>query len=79
MHDQQQQPDIDPDTAVTAFVGWLTSRDEVSGPFSSRHHAGDAVRLVKMFCEAQGWNSSFTRFHQQIEILKKHYPKERAN
>lgn len=65
---------VDPDTAITAFVGWMTSRDEVSGPFSSRHEAADAVELVKKFCEAQGWHASNERFHQQIKDLKKNYP-----
>lgn len=69
-----EMPKIDPDTAITAFVGWMTSRDEVSGPFSSQHEAADAVELVKKFCEAQGWNSSLTRFHQQIKLLKEKYP-----
>jgi hypothetical protein len=66
--------DIDPDTAITAFMGWLTSRDEVVGPFSSRHDP--SVDLIKQFCEAQGWHASNERFHQQIKLLKMHYPSE---
>lgn len=64
---------IDPDTAITAFMGWLTSRDEVSGPFSSRH--SPEVELLKQFCEAQGWHASNERFHQQIKLLKERYPR----
>ncbi|HEX3643822.1 MAG TPA: hypothetical protein VHV10_21235, partial [Ktedonobacteraceae bacterium] len=64
--------DIDPDTAITAFMGWLTSRDEVVGPFSSRHDP--SVELIKQFCEAQDWHASNERFHQQIKLLKERYP-----
>ena len=46
------------DTEITAsealygFMGWLTSRDEVSGPFSAKHEAASAAELVHKFCEA---------------------------
>lgn len=73
---EEEKQSIDPDTAITAFVGWLTSREEVSGPFSFRHEAGNPVQLVKQFCEAQGWHASNERFHQQIKLLKERYPKE---
>lgn len=55
---------IDPDTAITAFAGWLTTRDEVAGPFSSHHNAGDMAQLIRQFCEAQGWKASDERFPQ---------------
>jgi hypothetical protein len=70
--EEYNQSQIDPDTAITAFMGWLTSRDEVVGPFSSRHDP--SVDLIKQFCEAQGWHASNERFHQQIKLLKERYP-----
>jgi hypothetical protein len=41
--------------ALFAFMGWLTSRDEVSGPFSSHHEASQAAQLVGQFIRMQGW------------------------
>ncbi len=41
--------------AITLFMGWLTCRDKVSGPFSSRHHAGEAAELVAEYYNGQGW------------------------
>jgi len=64
---------VDPDTAIVAFGGWLTSRKEVSGPFSSHHNAGDMAQLIRQFCEAQGWKASDERFHRQIQAMKE-YP-----
>lgn len=61
-------------TAITAFVGWLTSRDKVSGPFSSRHEAAEPARLVDEFCRAQGWEIVDLLFNEQIKALKQHYP-----
>jgi hypothetical protein len=69
---EEENQSVDPDTAITAFMGWLTSRDEVSGPFSSRHDP--SVDLIRQFCEAQGWHASDERFHQQIKALKQKYP-----
>lgn len=66
---------VDPDTAIIAFAGWLTSREEVSGPFSSHHNAGDMVQLIRQFCEAQGWEAaSDERFQQQCKTLRERYP-----
>jgi hypothetical protein len=61
--------------AITAFMGWLTSRDEKAGPFSARHEAGQAVELVKKFCNAQGWAIDDARWNEQIRALKQRYPK----
>jgi hypothetical protein len=41
--------------ALFAFMGWLTSRKEVSGPFSGHHEAGQGAQLVGRFIEMQGW------------------------
>lgn len=44
--------------AIYAFMGWLTTRDAVAGPFSGRHEASSAAELVGAFCSAQGWDIS---------------------
>lgn len=42
--------------AVLYFAAWLTTREDVAGPWSARHHAGEAAKLVERFCVAQGWH-----------------------
>jgi len=67
---------IDPDTAITAFMGWLTSRDEVAGPFSACHNASGAVELMKAFFAAQGWEAAPSeRFERQVKLLRAKYPR----
>jgi hypothetical protein len=41
--------------ALYAFMGWLTSRKEVSGPFSGHHEASQGAHLVGEFIKMQGW------------------------
>lgn len=48
--------------AVFGFMGWLTSRRAVSGPFSSAHDASQAAELADEFCKVnrlrigdEGW------------------------
>ncbi len=53
--------------AVFALMGWLTSRDEVSGPFSGRHNAGEGARLAGMFCESQGWDITDDSWHRRLK------------
>ena len=65
---------VDPATALFAFAGWLTSRDEVAGPFSARHLATPAAQLVQKFCDAQGWKMDDERYTRQIKLLKQKYP-----
>jgi hypothetical protein len=60
--------------AITAFMGWLTSRDEVVGPFSAHHDASQAAQLVGTFCQAQGWTIDDARYLQVIRALKRKYP-----
>ena len=60
--------------ALTAFMGWLTSQDEIAGPFSAYHNAGQAVELIRKFCDAQGWKIDDTIFLEHITELKKKYP-----
>jgi len=61
--------------ALTAFMGWLTSRDEVTEPLSARHEAGQAARLVGEFCDAQGWKIDDAQFEKDIRDLKHKYPR----
>lgn len=44
-----------PAEALFAFMGWLTSRDPVAGPFSSRHNASQGADLVAEYARIQGW------------------------
>ncbi len=77
MHNYSNDPDdrVDPATALLAFAGWLTSREEVSGPFSSRHDAASMVELVKAFCQAQAWDVNDAKYEWQIKELRRHYPR----
>jgi hypothetical protein len=72
--EQTQPVQVEPYTAVLAFAGWLTSRDEVSGPFSARHNAAEMARLTGMFCDAQGWKVDDAVYFEQIKRLKENYP-----
>ncbi len=53
--------------AIYAFMGWLTSRYEVSGPFSAKHEASQAAELVGKFCKMQGWDITDERWHRHIK------------
>lgn len=44
--------------AIYAFMSWLTTREEESGPFSSNHLVGNAPDLVAEFCKSQGWTTN---------------------
>ena len=53
--------------ALYGFMGWLTSRDEVTPNFSARHDASEAALLVSEFCEknglsdpGKGWENNLT-------------------
>ncbi len=53
--------------ALYGFMGWLTSRDEVTPKLSSRHDASIAANLVAEFCEVNklagprgGWENNLT-------------------
>lgn len=47
-----------PAAVLYAFMGWLTSREKTSGPFSAHYDAGQAAVLVSAFCKSQGWDES---------------------
>lgn len=51
----EDEPDVSPSEALFAFMGWLTGREETSGPFSSAHEVPPAPDLVGAFCESQGF------------------------
>lgn len=51
---------------VYHFLGWLTSREQVSGPFSGSHNASQAAELASAYCEEQGW----ARGEPHMEDLK---------
>jgi hypothetical protein len=50
---EQSQADVSPSEALFAFMGWLTCRKKVSGPFSFIHDAAGAADLVRDFCLSQ--------------------------
>lgn len=58
--------------ALFAFIGWLTSRDAVAGPFSARHEATPAADLVEAFRISQGWKQPADGWADRLEP----YPKE---
>lgn len=45
---------IPPYVVLVAFMGWLSTRDEVT-IISSRHSLGPIVDLIMEFCQSQGW------------------------
>lgn len=47
------RPNDDPAAALYVFMGWLTRREEVSGPFSGSEGSSQAGVLLKQFCD---WN-----------------------
>ena len=44
-----------PSEAVLMFGAWLTTRDEVAGPFSGHHDASQMAELVAEYAKRQGW------------------------
>lgn len=57
--------------ALYGFMGWLTSRQQISGPFSANHNAMQAADLVQQFCESQSWE---IKTENWINLLKD-YPR----
>jgi hypothetical protein len=52
--------------ALFSFMGWLTSRNEEVGPFSSHHDASRAAELVNEFCQSQGWEVADDYFAKKL-------------
>ena len=40
-----------PSEYLYLFGGWLTTRKEVSGPFSEKHNAAGMAELINEFCK----------------------------
>ncbi len=68
-------PDILPGEALFGFAAWLTTRDEPV-TFSSRHDAGEAVRLIREFCWRYGISEE-VRDDRWPGVLKEPHPLER--
>lgn len=56
-----------PAEALFAFMGWLTSRSEIAGPFSEVHPAAPAADLVSEFCQSQGWTGPDGDWTQKLK------------
>lgn len=72
-NDTQPLAEINPASAVAAFVEWLQSREERTGPFSVHYNAEAGNALVKRFCDAQGWTIEDKQV-AQVEGLRAKYP-----
>lgn len=55
-----------PSEALFGFMGWLTSRGAVSGPFSASHDASSAAELVAEFVKSQGWEMPRDEFPKML-------------
>ncbi len=73
---QFNQMPIDPAVAVAAFVEWLQSREERTGPFSVHYGTDAGNKLVDTFCAAQGWIAVMLDEAQveQAKALREKYP-----
>ena len=54
---KEQEKVTRPSEALNLFMGWLTTRKEVSGPFSSSHTVGDLPDLIGEYIKIQKWKS----------------------
>lgn len=55
-----------PAEVLYGFAGWLTSREDVAGPFSSKHEASAMAELVAAFIESQELASPREDFHRHL-------------
>jgi hypothetical protein len=62
---------VSPSEALFGFMGWLTSREERSGPFSARHDAGAAALLVGEYCKEQGFADPREGWKENIKPMPK--------
>lgn len=53
--------------AIFAFLGWLTTRNELVGPFGATETPGDLPNLIERFCEHQGWESPSDDFFNTLK------------
>jgi hypothetical protein len=68
-HDEFLRQSIGPAEAITAFMAWLTTRKEVSGPFYAglEKASDEAAKLVEQFCRAQGWSIKNEKYAELIK------------
>jgi hypothetical protein len=59
--------------AIYAFMAWLTTRKEESGPFGNKCECSEAAELVDEFCKSQGWKVKDDRWFKKL----KPYPKDK--
>ena len=52
--------------ALYGFVGWLTSREEVTPKLSSKHEASVAAILVDDFCQANNLSNPRDGWHKKL-------------
>ncbi len=73
---QPMQASTDPASAVAAFMEWLQSREERTGPFSVHYSVEAGNALVDQFCAAQGWIAVMLDEAQveQVKALRGKYP-----
>jgi hypothetical protein len=55
--------------ALYGFMGWLTTREEVS-IFSANDNAGEAARLIDMFCKTNNLESPRDGWEKNFEFPK---------
>ncbi len=67
---------INPASAVAAFMEWLNLRETLSGPFSNHYSVEAGNALVDTFCAAQGWIAVVLDEAQvkQVKALREKYP-----
>ncbi len=75
-NDTQPLSEINPASAVAAFMEWLQSREERTGPFSVHYGTEAGNALVDTFCAAQGWIAVVLDEAQveQVKALREKYP-----
>ena len=74
MVDKTEEPRPGEAIALLTFMGWLTSRKQIAGPFSERHEASQAAQLVGAFCESQGWMVDDAHYKRVLPTLRNRYP-----
>lgn len=65
---------LPPAAALYAFMGWLTSRQEVSGPFSATHQAAPVGELVRAFCQSQGYADLADGWEKSLRLYPAGFP-----
>jgi len=60
--------DVSPSEAVYAFAAWLTTRDERT-VMSATDDSAPIAALIKVFCDAQGWEPPTDRFPTNVKRM----------